>query len=677
MTLRRLFLSFAFPDEELVARVAYYLSTQPEIEARFYPYRRGVGEWTMIVTEDVSKCDVFVYFAGRHEGDTQLDEANYHFDNKRTAKRGTLVVCLTEEGQIPEVVRFRAGATDPIRFPGRALDPAEALAEAIARRVTHGWIPPDGIPSSYFFEYEKDIVEVYVKRGLGQDIDPTLLLKGFPSEWPRIRRRAADRVNDPKIQERFGTFRKPSAAVLVDTRVSETDDEQSHKESEVRRTLTFHEAGPREHHRYPLTNQPELNVAIVVSGGIAPGINAVLDGIVKRHEAYHKALDESYELKIWGYREGLHSLVSEVGGRSPRRLSSRDLEGRAELGGSILATSRWDDFAQRSSSGRDEMLTRAVHSLRVRGISILYVIGGDGSMRAAHAISRKAKSHDYELAVVGIPKTTDNDILWVWQSFGFLSAVEKARETLLTMHTEAKSNPRLCVVQLFGSDSGFVAAHAALASGVCDAVLIPEVPYTLDGLFKQHIGRRLRDRFQTSPHALVVMAETAIPLDALRFVDGPECDERIPAPSRVVLSDKERAALEVFVAQDRRVRGQTPDALRTAGLKIVTGGLQAMIKTQLGPSEYWQDFRVFPNEPRHLIRSVHPSTSDVIFAERLGALAVDNAMAGYTDCIVSQWLTEFVLVPLELVILGRKRVPPPGVFWKSVLLSTGQPAVMT
>jgi 6-phosphofructokinase len=82
---------------------------------------------------------------------------------------------------------------------------------------------------------------------------------------------------------------------------------------------------------------------------------------------------------------------------------------------------------------------------------------------------------------------------------------------------------------------------------------------------------------------------------------------------------------------------------------------------------------VITNEPRHLIRSIRPSVSDVIFAERLGALAVDNAMAGYTDFMVSQWLTEFVLVPLPLVVLGRKRVYTRGMFWKSVRAKTGQP----
>jgi 6-phosphofructokinase len=74
-----------------------------------------------------------------------------------------------------------------------------------------------------------------------------------------------------------------------------------------------------------------------------------------------------------------------------------------------------------------------------------------------------------------------------------------------------------------------------------------------------------------------------------------------------------------------------------------------------------------------LIRSIHPSASDVIFGERLGTLAVDNAMAGYKDFMISQWLTGFVLVPLELVVLGRKRVRTAGIFWKSVLAKTGQP----
>lgn len=71
-----------------------------------------------------------------------------------------------------------------------------------------------------------------------------------------------------------------------------------------------------------------------------------------------------------------------------------------------------------------------------------------------------------------------------------------------------------------------------------------------------------------------------------------------------------------------------------------------------------------------------PNTLDLITAQRLGLLAVDNALAGYTDFMISQWLTEYVLVPLELVALGRKRIPEKGMFWKSVVGKTGQPARM-
>jgi len=106
--------------------------------------------------------------------------------------------------------------------------------------------------------------------------------------------------------------------------------------------------------------------------------------------------------------------------------------------------------------------------------------------------------------------------------------------------------------------------------------------------------------------------------------------------------------------------------------------MERKIKSDLAKIEpYFETFRVFTSEPRHLLRSAAPSGEDLIFGGRLGALAVDNAMAGYTDFMISQWLTEFVLVPLPLVVLGRKRVPQTGIFWKSVLAKTGQPSKLT
>lgn len=264
----------------------------------------------------------------------------------------------------------------------------------------------------------------------------------------------------------------------------------------------------------------------------------------------------------------------------------------------------------------------------------------------------------------------DNDVLWVWQSFGFLSAVEKAKGFIMQLHTEATSNPRLCVMQLFGSDSGFVVSHAGLASGVVDLALIPEIRFSMRKV-AAYIRKRLYGQYGKghSPYGMVLMSETAIPTDVKELMDA---DKRRPAHQRVLrLEQEEEDEINRYIENNCRVRGQTPDALRTGGLKIVSRILQHELK-HMPPSDYWKDYRVFTNEPRHLLRSLEPSSSDIIFGHRLGCLAVDNAMAGFTDFMVSQWLTEFVLVPLPLVVLGRKRVPEEGIFWRSVLDSTGQ-----
>jgi 6-phosphofructokinase 1 len=329
-------------------------------------------------------------------------------------------------------------------------------------------------------------------------------------------------------------------------------------------------------------------------------------------------------------------------------------------------------------------------------IDILYVIGGDGTMKAAHALHEVARKNpererlNRKLSVVSIPKTMDNDVLWVWQSFGFLSAVEKGREVIEHLSTEVESNPRLCVVQLFGSDSGFVVSHAVLASstGHCVAALIPEVDFSMKGEHGliAHVRRVLQKQDPRPPHGIIVMAETAIPQDAQDYIDDPDIGlTSIPDGERLTqirdaLAEKEelRRYLELR-GKKKRIQGQTEDALRSAGLKIVSRGLLKGLADgddDAGPSEDWKRLRAFTNEPRHLLRAIPPSCLDIIIGQRLGTLAVDNAMAGFTDFMISQWLTEYVLVPLRLVVLGRKRIPESGMFWKSVLAKTGQPAVM-
>jgi 6-phosphofructokinase 1 len=681
----RVFISYNFKDEDDATVLSYLLRKQQTIRPFLYCEERRTDGWAKVLVDAIGNADAFVCLFGEALGETQELEVTFAFkERKRRSQAGgetrslRVLFVVFPGGAIPEYLDL-LGNFDAVRISGTSKDPCGDCAREISIRLQGAWVPDDGVPPGYLFAYEKRIIEAYAKTGLGPGghLDTSLLEKGCPPDWPEIKKSEAParRRLDPAIQGKIGRFRAESSAILVDARFGSVPRDAS-TDYEAR-LLTLPEAGPREFHCFPLHGRVNLSVGILVSGGIAPGINAVIDGIVKRHELYQsKFPTNAYGLTILGYREGLQGLVvtGEQIARTPLKLTSEDVDRKAEMGGSLLATSRWDAFVEGSAKHRNALRRRIVQALR--GIDILYVIGGDGSMRAAHSIWTQAQVEGEQLSVVAIPKTMDNDILWVWQSFGFLSAVEKAREAVLNLHTEAKSNPRLCVLQLFGSDSGFVASHAGLASGVCDAVLIPEVGYTMEGLF-DHVEKKLMERYRSgSPHGLVVMSETAIPLDAGLYVarEGDKADDK---NLLVNLSRDEQEAIELFFQQDRRVHGQTPDHLRTGGLRIVSGVLQKMIKQRLESNAYWSTFRVFTSEPRHLIRSVPPSSSEVIFAERLGTLAVDNAMAGFTDFMVSQWLTEFVLVPLELVVLGRKRVPTDGIFWRSVLASTGQPEDMT
>jgi 6-phosphofructokinase len=205
---------------------------------------------------------------------------------------------------------------------------------------------------------------------------------------------------------------------------------------------------------------------------------------------------------------------------------------------------------------------------------------------------------------------------------------------------------------------------------VCDAALIPEIDFSmrkLEAYLRTTMYER-RGRQGNIPYGFVVLAETAIPTDADMYLEDAE----------IGLSQEEKAAVVEFDGKrksSKRIQGQTDDALRTAGLKIVSRGLAKSLRPgqNLAGEPDWSKLRVFTNEPRHLLRATPPRSSDIITAQRLGILAVDNALAGYTDFMISQWLTEYVLVPLKLVVLGRKRIPREGIFWKSVIAKTGQP----
>ena len=718
--LRKVFLSYHFDADHLACavlmhRVYYYLSKQPALEPYIWSGTGSDEGWEDEVGRAVMACDHFVLFLGERLGRVQKQEAAVFQNRVEDIGRSALCVRMPFSCQLPDDL-FRYGSCRSITVdvgewdaPG-AVSQLEAQAELCAWFIAEAfcghtlpskpnvhvedldefrrprllgdsaWVPDDGLPTHYLFDYEKKVIEAFMGgRGRIVSADMSeeaksaafrLVDRGCPLEWPDVTRVGRCAIKNPVHRDVIGEFRRRSQRVMVDTRARfhQTDDG-------VRRfrlahpLITFPEAGPRARLSLPAGDRGKLTVAIVVSGGIGPGINAVLRSIVERHCLY--AQDGQYKLDIFGYRNGLIGLRAGskelLGGQSLSALSES-----VNRGGSFIGTSRLGpmlDVAKENRAERvEDMQKNIVARLIADAVDILYVIGGDGTMRAAHAIWMAAEQEyavwgKHRVSVVGIPKTVENDILWVWQGFGLLSAVEEAKECILHLDTEVRSNPRLCVAQLPGSESGFVVSYVALASGVCDLALIPEVEFSMDGVFA-HVWKKLKQRADQAvavSHGLVVMAETAIPID---------CDKYL-YEDYVGLDQEERDAIQRFQADGRRVRGQTPDALRRAGLKLVSRVLEKRLRDQGGD---WSWYRVVTNELRHLVRSVDPGVQDAISAQRLGALAVDSALAGYTDFMISQWVTEYVLVPLKLVVLGRKRVPKEGIFWKSVLACTGQPS---
>lgn len=635
--LRKLFLSYAFGENvRRISRVHYLLSKQPDVEPFFWSdaTRPTMDHWISEVGVALAHSAALVAFVDTTPGQTQLTEIQAALDRRIPI----YLVDLGADDPLPDwvlgvtrqaLIRSRWTAASPW-----ALDVARQL---IGHLQDAHWCLEDDVPTSYLFDYEKHVIEAYA----GGRIDDRHYSAGAPDSWPAVARKSpVDRPN-PVPETLIGSHRE-DAHVLVDARASVAP---------ASPPLTFLEAQPRPALHFPVQNGHPLRVRVVVSGGVSPGTNAVISEIARRHGLY--AHHGGHALDLQGYRQGFRGIL-EV----DRPIPLRDMDHReiAHRGGSILGTSRVASLLGPDPSDR-ATVGQLVGILG--GVDILYVIGGDGSMRAAHAISTVAADQNSPLSVVGIPKTTDNDILWVWQSFGHLSSVQRARDFLLELHTEVVSNPRLAIVQLFGSDSGFVVANAGLASGVCNGLLIPEEHFDLREVSRRILGEMCRQLHeQEMPHGILVLSETAIPGNVDDYLN----DEY------VALTPGERAAVEQFVRDNHRIRGQTPDLLRNAGMKIVSRVLQRDIHDLGG---YWSNFRVFGNEPRHLIRAMEPSASDVIVGQRLGANAVDAAMAGYHDCMVSHWLTEFVLVPLSLVVLGRKRVPLGGAFWRAAKASTG------
>jgi 6-phosphofructokinase 1 len=234
-----------------------------------------------------------------------------------------------------------------------------------------------------------------------------------------------------------------------------------------------------------------------------------------------------------------------------------------------------------------------------------------------------------------MPKTIDNDIMFIEQSFGFQTAFSMATESIRAAHVEAAAAPNgVGLVKVMGRHSGFIACYASLAKSDANFVCIPEVPLKLDG--DDGLLAELRRRVERRGHAVIVVAEGA----GQEHVEG---------------------------------NGNGHDA--SGNVKLHDIGL--LLKHRI--IEYFAAAGVELNlkyiDPSYAIRSVPANPYDSVYCIRLAHNAVHAAMSGRTEMIVGRWHTRFVHVPMRLAVRQRYQVDPNGDLWMSVLESTGQPAV--
>ncbi|PIE36389.1 diphosphate--fructose-6-phosphate 1-phosphotransferase [candidate division KSB3 bacterium] len=383
---------------------------------------------------------------------------------------------------------------------------------------------------------------------------------------------------------------------------------------------SFEKAGPREHIYF---EPSKVRAGIVTCGGLCPGINNVIRTLVM-HMHYHYGVTSIFGFK-YGYQGFIPKYNHELINLTPNAV--KDIHNQ---GGSFLHSSR----------GHQD-ISEIVDSLERNNINILFCTGGDGTLRGAHYIWEEIKNRNLKISIVGIPKTIDNDVPFCARTFGFETAFSKAIESIQGGHVEARGFPYgIVIVKLMGRDSGFIAANTTLACPDVNFVLVPEVPFTLEGeqglLKALHRSILEKEKSGRHPHAVIVVAEGAG--QDLMHNDGSERD----ASGNVKYKD-----IGLFLR--KQINAYFKDKL-PINLKYI--------------------------EPSYLIRSVPANAHDSIFCYYLAENAVHAAMAGKTDLMIGYWNDHFTHVPLSMAINERKKIDPNSAFWRQVLACTGQPARM-
>ncbi|MDR0577502.1 MAG: ATP-dependent 6-phosphofructokinase [Candidatus Accumulibacter sp.] len=375
--------------------------------------------------------------------------------------------------------------------------------------------------------------------------------------------------------------------------------------------LFFEVAGPRERLFF---DPARTRAGIVTCGGLCPGMNNVIRSLVLQ-------LHHGYGVReILGFTNGYLGL-DPWRGSEPIPLTPEFVEDIHKEGGTVLNTSR----------GPVDVSV-AVDNLIRRKVDILFVVGGDGTQRGGAELFREAKLRGHALAVVGIPKTIDNDVAFVTRTFGYVTAVDEATKAIACAHTEAHSVFNgISLVKIMGRNAGFIAAGATVASQDVNFTLVPEVPFALEG--ENGFLSALRERVLKRAHAVILVAEGA----GQHLMAGGE--EGRDASGNVKLKD-----IGLFL-RDR---------------------IEAYFKAEKIPFV----LRYF--DPSYMIRSVPACAEDAVLCDFYARNAVHAAMAGKTGLVIGQHHGVFTHVPIDLLANRKKQLDLSSSAWQGALASTGQ-----
>ena len=340
-------------------------------------------------------------------------------------------------------------------------------------------------------------------------------------------------------------------------------------------------------------------IGIITGGGDAPGLNAVIRAVVKTAIL-------RYEMKVVGIEDSFEGLLGEM---KTQELKLDSVSGLLPRGGTILGTRNKGSFCN-LVNGKvvfpKKTLDEAISNLKKLGVEALIVLGGEGTLAIAEQL------YKHGLAVVGVPKTIDNDLAATELTFGFRTAIDIATEALDRLHTTAASHDRVLILEVMGRNTGWIALEAGLA-GSADVILIPEIPFSFE-----EVARKVYERENSgSLFTNIVVAEGSTEIDGKEIYL--QTGGLSKAPRLGGVGEYVRQKVEEITGKEARC--------------VVLG---------------------------HLQRGGSPNAFDRMLGTNFGACAVRALAEGGSGEMVALQAGRVVTVPLAEAIANIKTVSPSG-----------------